>query len=233
MCWRVLAVEDDSIILKGISKYFSERGMVMSTCGTEEEAYELIDSQTFDLAILDIMLGEGVEHINDGFNICQWIHQETPELPVIILSGRVDNLSVEQGYDLGCHEYVPKPCSPPLLFRKAKAMIQLAKARETDGTKLCIHGVSIDLKSRRCSIGGTDVHLSKMQFDLLHYLMINAGTALTYEQLLAHVWDQSSTNEDPRTVRNHVSRLKKALGEKGDCIEAVVGVGYRFREEGE
>jgi len=232
MGWRILLAEDDSRVAEGISSYFGEHGMDVITCATKNEAYALIDTQAFDLAILDVMLGEGPEHANDGFYVCQRLHRQNIGLPVIIFTGtRIDDMSIDQGYDLGCHDYVTKPCDVSLLYRKARAMIQLARSKEICGAELSIHGIAINTDTRRCFVGGTEVHLTQKQFDLLHYLMVNPGKVLYYKSLLSQVWNYHSFNEDPRVVANHVSRMKKALGEKGKYIECVPGKGYRFREE--
>ena len=230
--WRILLAEDDSRVAEGISGYFGERGIEVITCATKDEAHALIDAQTYDLAILDVMLGEGPQHINDGFYLCKRIQRQNAGLPVILFTGaRTDDMSIDQGYDLGCHDYVTKPCPESLLYRKARAMIQLAKAKETSGTELSINGIAISTDARRCFVDGTEVHLTQKQFDLLHYLMVKAGTALSYKSLLSQVWNYHSFNDDPRVVANHISRMKKELGDKGRLIECVPGVGYRFQGE--
>jgi len=233
MGWRILLAEDDSRVVETISGYFGKRGVDIVTCATKDEADALIDAQTFDLAILDVMLGEGPEHTNDGFYLCDRLHKQNAGLPVITLTGtRKDIMSIDQGYDLGCSEYVLKPCDRSLLYRKARAMIQLARAKDAIGTELTLHGIAINTETRRCFIDGAEARLTQKQFDLLHYLMVNAGKVLSYKSLLSQIWNDHSFNVDPRVVTNHISRMKREkLGEKAKYIENVQGKGYRFREE--
>lgn len=229
---HVFLAEDDSRVVDGICSYFRKKNAEVVHCATKEEAYDLIEMQNFDVAILDIMLGEGPVHVNDGFYICERLHRQNPGLPVIIVSGRTDEMSMEHGYALGCHEYVPKPCSYPILYLKAKAMVQLAKAKEFNGNELNLCSITINTETRRCFIESEEKHLTQKQFDLLHYLMVNAGKVISRESLLSRGWDYHSFLEDNRVVDQHISRMKKTLGEKSKCIECIQGVGYRFNTEG-
>lgn len=225
----ILIVEDDSAIMEGIVEYFAEKGCRMLTASTKEEALFLCEEPAFDLAILDIRLGEGDAHYDDGFEVCDYLHRRYPHLPVIILSARDSERSIDRGYELGCHEYVPKPCKPWLLYRKAMAKIQLAGREMRQESTIALHGIFMDNENHICKIDGWEVHLTPISFKLLYYLMINAGRVVNHKQLFGLVYD-SYTDSDPRNVINWMKRLRDSIGEKAVFIESIASKGYRFKE---
>jgi len=227
---RVLLVEDHSDIREGIVEYFKEKGCRMLTAPDKEQAMHLCKDPTFDIAILDVMLGEGDAHYEDGFDVCAYLHKHFPHLPVIILSARNGERSIDRGYELGCHEYVPKPCAPWLLYRKAMAKIQLAKHEIQQESTIALHGIFINNEKHICKIDGRDAHLTPISFKLLYYLMINAGRVVSHKELLGLVYD-SYTDSDPRNVINWMKRLRDSIGEKAALIECIAGSGYRFKED--
>jgi DNA-binding response OmpR family regulator len=215
--------EDDSRFCQAVQEHFSSNGAEVVCCGSEAQARQLFEAQRFDLVLLDIMM----RRRDEGYDICQWIRERDETIPVIFVSARGDEMEQERGYNLGCHDYVVKPYSVRLLFLRAKSMIDHTRALQQKGSALSMYGIEIDDDHKTCTIDGQDVKLTPKQFKLLFTLMENSGNVLGREQLLTNVWDYGYIDDD-RVVDKHISKLKKALGEKGQYVQSVPGFGYRF-----
>jgi DNA-binding response OmpR family regulator len=125
---------------------------------------------------------------------------------------------------------VVKPYSVRLLFLRVKSMVDHMRALQQKGSARAMHGITMDDVHKTCTIDGRDVKLTPKQFKLLYTLMENAGYVLSREQLLTDVWDYGYIDDD-RVVDKHISKLKKALGEKAQFVQSVPGFGYRFAKE--
>jgi len=229
MAYRILMMEDEPQFRNEVTEYFGGEGMEVIGCGDGDEARRFFDAQRFDLVLLDIMIGS---QINEGYEICKWIRQRDREIPVIFCSARGDEMDQERGFELGCHDYVAKPYSVRLLYLRINNMIAHSQALRRSGNTLSLHGITIDNERKSASVDEQDIDLSPKQFQLLQALMENAGKVMSREQLLTQVWNYGS-DEDDRVVDRLIHRLKKALGDKAECIQTKKGYGYWFEKERE
>jgi len=223
MGYRVLMAEDDSRFCQAVQEYFAKNDAEVVCCAGEAEVWRLFEAQRFDLVLLDVMM----RRRDEGYDICRWIREREKNIPVIFVTARGDEMEQERGFSLGCHDYVVKPYSVRLLFLRVKSMIEHSQALRQKGSVQSMHGISIDDAHKICTINGQDIKLTPKQFRLLYTLMENAGYVLSREQLLTNVWDYGYIDDD-RVVDRHISRLKKALGEKAQYVQSVPGFGYRF-----
>jgi len=223
MDYRILMAEDDSRFCQAVSEHFTKNCTDVICCDGETEAKKIFEAQRFDLVLLDIMM----RRRDEGYDICRWIRERDKNIPVIFVTARGDEMEQERGYALGCHDYVVKPYSVRLLFLRAKSMIDHTRALQQRGSVRSLHGIEIDDEHKTCTVDGQDVKLTPKQFKLLYTLMENAGYVLSREQLLTDVWDYGYIDDD-RVVDKHISKLKRALGEKAKYVQSVPGFGYRF-----
>jgi len=222
-------MEDEPQFMSEVTEYFRGEGMEVVGCVNGEQARRLFAQQRFDLVLLDIMIGSD---FNQGFRVCQWIHQKDRSVPVIFCSARKDEMDQERGYEFGCHDYVTKPYSVKLLHLKIKNMITHTETLRRSGNTLSLQGITIDDERKTVSVDGRAVHLTPRQFELLQALMENAGRTMSREQLLTQVWNYGLT-DDERIVDRHILKLRKALGDRSEeYIRTMHGYGYCFVKEG-
>lgn len=185
-----------------------------------KEALDIFNSdQSIDLIILDIMMPE-----LDGWSVCRQIRKSS-RVPVIMLTARSDESDELFGFDLGADEYITKPFSPMILVARVQALLRRSGNAEYS-TKL-FDGLEINEIGRDVYIDGVKLDLSPKEFELLVFLADNKGIALSRDQILNSVWDYDYFG-DARTVDTHIKKLRLKLGDKGDFIQTVRGLGYKF-----
>ena len=182
-----------------------------------------IENQTIDLAILDVMLPD-----TDGFTILQKI-REKYFFPVIMLTARSEERDELQGFSLGVDEYISKPFSPKILVARVGALL-----RRTHGTNvedvISVGGIQIDKAAHQVKVDGKEIELSYKEFELLAYFAENQGIALSREKILNNVWNYDYFG-DARTIDTHVKKLRSKLGDQGNYIKTIWGMGYKFEVE--
>lgn len=192
---------------------------------TGKEALVVFEEEEVDLVILDIMLPE-----LDGWSVCRRI-RKTSEVPIIMLTARVDEDDTLLGFELGADDYVTKPYSPPILLARAKRLLESRKVTkqllENEDDTLSIHGIHVHFPSRTVTVDRTDINLTHTEFEILAYFMKNQGIVLTREQLISRIWGYEFAGDD-RTVNSHIRNLRNKLGEKAKYITTVVRTGYKF-----
>lgn len=207
------------MLLEILCDYFRAKGD--SPIGAENgaRALELLEQQTVDAMLLDIMMPE-----LDGFSVCRAVRKES-SVPIIFLTALSEEDDKLRGYELGADDYVTKPYSMAVLYAKTKALIARSRGLMCTGGILSVGGVILNLNTHRAVIGGRDVELPNREFLLLRCFMENKNQVLSREQLLRKVWGYDYEG-DERTVDTHVKKLRA----KGVNIETLIRVGYRFRE---
>ena len=185
---------------------------------------ELCLKNEYDLVIMDIMMPE-----LDGFSAVKEIKKTKPDLPFIMLSALGEEFDRIHGFDVGVDDYVIKPFSCKELMMRIHAILKRTQARGAGNEVFRLEGLSIDFAARTVSIDGNRITLSPKEYDLLVYLVRNAGVALTREQLLSTVWGYDFYGDD-RTLDTHVKLLRKDLGDYAKYIVTLRGVGYRFEK---
>ena len=220
---RVLIVEDDPALLRGLRDNFAARGYRVSTAADGEAGLQAALDKDPDLILLDIML-PGV----NGFEICRTVRERELDVPIIMLTAKGQEEDIVRGLDLGADDYVTKPFSIQELLARARAFLrrQAAGAQEHYRFGDC----RLDLVSRRLSRNGREVELTPKEFGLLEYLAGNGGRALTRDQILQAVWG-SGVLVTTRSVDRCVSTLRSKVEPDPrypTYIQTVRAIGYRF-----
>ena len=221
---KILIVDDEDKIRNMIRKYAIHEGFITAEAENGAIAVELCLKNEYDLVIMDIMMPE-----LDGFSAVKEIKKTKPDLPFIMLSALGEEFDRIHGFDVGVDDYVIKPFSCKELMMRIHAILKRTQARGAGNEVFRLEGLSIDFAARTVSIDGNRITLSPKEYDLLVYLVRNAGVALTREQLLSTVWGYDFYGDD-RTLDTHVKLLRKDLGDYAKYIVTLRGVGYRFEK---
>ncbi|HAB61616.1 MAG TPA: DNA-binding response regulator, partial [Lachnospiraceae bacterium] len=176
------------------------------------------DLKNIALIILDVMMPK-----MDGWQVCREIRQYS-KVPIIMLTAKSDEKDELLGFELGVDEYISKPFSPKILVARVEAILRRANVVED---VLSVGGISLDLEAHQVKIDGESVELSYKEFELLTYFVKNKGVALSREKILNNVWNYDYFG-DARTIDTHVKKLRSKLGDKGDYIKTIWGMGYKL-----
>ena len=219
MTHRILIVEDDAAIARGLELNLQLEGFETLTAHDGRRAIELL-GERLDLIILDIML----PHLN-GYEIVARLRKRSDDVPVILLSAKTDEEAIVRGLELGADDYVTKPFRIAELLARVKANLR----RRTPSTTARFSDVVVDFDQRTARRGEAVVELTPREFDVLELLWEREGRALTRETILQQVWGHGYFGTD-RTVDNFINRLRQKLDEPSDPrhFKTVRGVGYRF-----
>lgn len=218
---KILIVDDEENIREVIKEYSILEGYEVKEADSGVKALELLNSEKFDLMILDIMMP-----IMDGFTLLNSIPKEK-RIPTIILSARDDEIDKLEGFDRGIDDYLCKPFSPRELMARVKAILKRTKGNVDSYSydKLVVnfleHTVKIDDK---------EINVTPKEFLILKYFIHNKRIAISREQLLNKIWGYDFYGDD-RTVDTHIKMLRNNLGRYRDLIVTVRGIGYKFDDE--
>ena len=228
MSKRVLVVDDEKLIVKGIRFSLEQDGMEVDAAYDGEEALKLIRENTYDIILLDIMLPK-----YDGFEVCQQI-REFSDVPVIMLTANGDDMDKILGLEYGADDYITKPFNILEVKARIKAIMRRTGKKNGNGKnpKTISKGdMRIDCESRRVTIGEKEVNLTAKEFDLLELLAMNPNKVYSRENLLNIVWGYEYPG-DARTVDVHIRRLREKVEANPSDPKYVYtkwGVGYYFR----
>src|SRR4029078_10895016 len=226
---RILTVEDDAAIRRGIVDGLSFAGYEVIEAANGHDGSKAAVSRAYDLLLLDMVLPG-----KSGLEILREVRNARPTLPVIILSAQGEERDRVSGLKQGADDYVVKPFSVDELLARVEAVLRRSPARPTDVNELSIAGGCIDFA--RCEVrfedGGRE-ELSERERELLRYLACHAGRAISREELLANVWQIDARGVETRTIDMHVARLREKLrdsGGDGKVLVTVRGKGYMLGE---
>ncbi len=215
---KILVVDDESRMRKLVKDFLVKQNYEVMEAGDGSEALDIFfENQDIALIILDVMMPR-----MDGWQVCREVRNYS-KVPIIMLTARTDEL---QGFQLGVDEYIAKPFSPKILVARVEAILRRTNQLTEDEVLSC-GGISIDQAAHVVTIDGKTVDLSFKEFELLTYFMENKGIALSRERILNSVWNYDYFG-DARTIDTHVKKLRSKLGEKGDLIKTVWGMGYKL-----
>ena len=219
----IIIVEDDENIREMES--YALRNSGYDVCGVSggKELNEKLSQMTPELILLDIMLpGE------DGLSILKRLRstEKTRRVPIILVTAKTTELDKVRGLDMGADDYISKPFGIMELVSRVKALLRRTGHEDQ---VLLFGGVRLDERSRRVSVSGRDVELTFKEFELLRYLLVNAGQVMGRDKILSDVWGFDYEGES-RTVDMHIKTLRQKLGDAGTLIKTVRSVGYMIGE---
>lgn len=218
---KILVVDDESRMRKLVKDFLTKSGYVVVEAGDGSEALDIFFShKDIGLVILDIMMPT-----LNGWQVCREI-REYSEVPIIMLTAKSDERDELQGFELGVDEYISKPFSPKILVARVEAILRRS-GRSEENASLSACGIELNKDAHQVTIDGEAVDLSYKEFELLAYFMENEGTALSREKILNHVWNYDYFG-DARTIDTNVKKLRSKMGEKGNTIKTIWGMGYKF-----
>ena len=225
---RILAVDDDPQTLRQVRDVLSRAGYEPIVTADPHEAVRLMESERPQLVLLDLVFPD-----TDGIELMQDI-LDISEVPVIFLTAYGRDLNIERAFNQGAADYMAKPFSPTELTARIRAALrkQVGPDHDEPTEPFEMGNLSIDYSRRRIQVDGLEVHLTPIEYDLLRALSMNAGRALSHEQLLRRVWNVTTAG-DPQVVRTHIRRLRRKLGDEADNPTYILtepGVGYRMAE---
>lgn len=218
---KVLMVDDESRMRKLVSDFLTRKGYIVIEAGDGEEALDrFYADKDISLVILDVMMPK-----MNGWDVCREIRKNS-KVPIIMLTAKSDESSELNGFECGADEYIAKPFSPKILTARVDALIR--RSYSIDSSEVIdVGGIIIDKAAHIVKIDGQEIDLSFKEFELLTYFVDNKGLALSREKILNNVWNYDYFG-DARTIDTHVKKLRKKLGDKGDYIKTIWGMGYKF-----
>ncbi len=218
---KILVADDESRMRKLIYDFLSKKGYKIIEAADGAEAMEkFYADKDIALVITDVMMPK-----MDGWEVLKEI-RENSEVPVIMLTAKGEERDELQGFELGADEYISKPFSPRILVARVEALLRRSEGTERQ-ERIEINGIVLDEAAHSLTIDGENVELSFKEFELLQYFMNNKGIALSREKILNNVWNYDYFG-DARTIDTHVKKLRSKMGEKGECIKTIWGMGYKF-----
>ncbi len=221
---KILVVDDESRMRKLVRDFLVKKDFDVVEAADGAEAVDIFfDQKDIALVILDVMMPK-----MDGWEVCREIRAYS-NVPIIMLTAKGDERDELLGFDLGVDEYISKPFSPKILVARVEAILRRTNGFSSDDV-ISAGGIEINKAAHEVTIEGSPVELSFKEFELLTYFMENQGIALSREKILNSVWNYDYFG-DARTIDTHVKKLRSKLGDKGDYIHTIWGMGYKFEVE--
>ncbi|MGN0481681.1 MAG: response regulator transcription factor [Lachnospiraceae bacterium] len=218
---KILVVDDETRMRKLVKDFLVKKDyIVLEACDGEEAIDIFYADKDISLILLDVMMPK-----MDGWDVCREIRKNS-KVPIIMLTAKSEERDELKGFELGVDEYITKPFSPKILTARVDAIVR--RTYSIDSNEIINYaGIEIDKAAHIVRVDGKEVELSYKEFELLTYFFENKGIALSRENILNNVWNYDYFG-DARTIDTHVKKLRKKLGEKGDLIRTIWGMGYKF-----
>lgn len=218
---KILVVDDESRMRKLVKDFLTKKYFQVLEAGNGEEAMDIFyEEKDIALIILDVMMPK-----MDGWEVCREIRKNS-KVPIIMLTARSDERDELLGFDLGVDEYISKPFSPKILVARVEAILRRTGQNNPEDV-ISAGGIVIDKAAHLATVDGKPMELSFKEFELLTYFLENQGIALSREKILNSVWNYDYFG-DARTIDTHVKKLRSKMGDKGEYIKTVWGMGYKF-----
>lgn len=214
---KILLVENNEMIVKGLVYSLSKEGFETNIAYNAQEAESKIESNVYDIIILDVMLPDG-----NGFELCKHI-KENKDIPIIFLTAKDDEKDVVNGFNLGADDYVIKPFRTMELISR---IYNVLRRYNKDKNVIEIGQVRIDLEANRVYVDNKEVEFTALEYKILVLLYTNAGKTVTREKILDKIWDVAGNFVNDNTLTVYVKRIRDKLG-KSDVIKTIKGIGYR------
>jgi two-component system KDP operon response regulator KdpE len=222
---NILIVEDDPNIRKLVRVNLAKRGYTVSEAADSHQAMARFQEEPVDLVLLDLVL-PGLS----GVDVCAWIRARS-DVPIIILSARLEEDLKVAALDAGADDYVTKPFGQEELLARVRAFLRRSyvSAKITD-TKVQIGELRIDLEARRVFVGENDVHLTRTEYAILAELANHLDAIVTHDELIVRIWGPEYRGSN-HYLHNYLGRLRKKLGEYSELLETVPGMGYNLHSK--
>ena len=221
---KILVVDDESRMRKLVRDFLVKSDYQVVEAADGAEALDIFyEQKDIALIILDVMMPK-----LDGWEVCKEI-REYSKVPIIMLTAKGEERDELNGFSLGVDEYISKPFSPKILVARVEALLRRSNVI-SDEDKIEAGGIVLDKAAHIVTIDGKSIDLSFKEFELLSYFMENQSLALSREKILNHVWNYDYFG-DARTIDTHVKKLRSKMGDKGDYIKTIWGMGYKFETE--
>ena len=218
---KILVVDDESRMRKLVKDFLTRAGYQVLEAQDGEEAVDTFYStKGINLLVLDVMMPK-----MDGWEVVKEI-RKVSKVPIIMLTAKDQEQDELLGFELGVDEYISKPFSPKILVARVEAILRRTGQGNTEDT-LSAGGIVIDKAAHIATVDGKTMDLSFKEFELLTYFLENQGIALSREKILNSVWNYDYFG-DARTIDTHVKKLRSKMGDKGEYIKTVWGMGYKF-----
>ena len=220
---KILVVDDESRMRKLVKDFLAKKEYEVIEAEDGAQAVDIFfANKDISLVILDVMMPK-----MDGFAVCREIRAHS-KVPIIMLTARGDERDELQGFELGVDEYISKPFSPKILVARVEAILRRICQSDKEEI-LSVGGIEVNKSAHMVKINGRDIDLSFKEFELLVYFMENEGIALSREKILNNVWNYDYFG-DARTIDTHVKKLRSKMGDKGEMIKTIWGMGYKLEE---
>lgn len=218
---KILVVDDESRMRKLVKDFLIKNGYkVVEAADGEEAVDKFMADKDIALIIMDVMMPK-----LDGYEAATEI-RKISDIPIIMLTAKSDEKDELKGFEIGVDEYITKPFSPKILVARVGAVLK--RSNLVDGEKnLNVGGIEMDISAHQVKVDGELIELSFKEFELLNYFLVNQGVALSREKILNNVWNYDYFG-DARTIDTHVKKLRSKLGDKGEYIKTIWGMGYKF-----
>lgn len=219
--FKILVVDDESRMRKIVKDFLTKRDYEVLEAADGEQALDIFyEEKNIALIILDVMMPK-----MDGCQVCREIRKES-KVPIIMLTAKAEEQDELLGFELGVDEYISKPFSLKILVARVEAILR--RTNQLDRKEiLSAGGIVIDKAAHQVTLDGKQVELSYKEFELLSYFLENQGIALSREKILNNVWNYDYFG-DARTIDTHVKKLRSKMGDKGEMIKTIWGMGYKF-----
>ena len=218
---KILVVDDESRMRKLVKDFLVKSGFAVIEAADGEEAVDVfMSTKDIELVILDVMMPK-----LDGYQVAEEIRKMS-KVPIIMLTAKSDERDELKGFSLGVDEYITKPFSPKILVARVEAVLRRTNAEKGQDT-ISVGGIVMDIAAHIVYVDEESIDLSYKEFELLNYFLVNQGVALSREKILNNVWNYDYFG-DARTIDTHVKKLRSKLGEKGEYIKTIWGMGYKF-----
>ncbi|WP_044914622.1 response regulator transcription factor [Butyrivibrio sp. WCE2006] len=218
---KILVVDDESRMRKLVRDFLVKNNFEVIEAEDGQKAVDIFfEEKDIALIILDVMMPK-----MDGWQVCREI-REYSKVPIIMLTAKTEERDELQGFELGVDEYIGKPFSPKILVARVEAILRRT-AQGSSEDIIEAGGIVINKAAHNVTIDGKEIELSFKEFELLTYFIENKGLALSREKILNNVWNYDYFG-DARTIDTHVKKLRGKMGDKGDLIKTIWGMGYKF-----
>lgn len=220
---KILVVDDEIRMRKLLKDFLIKNEFAVLEAGDGEEALEVFfNNKEISLIILDVMMPK-----MDGYEVLKTIRKYS-QVPIIMLTAKSEERDELLGFKLGVDEYITKPFSPKILVARVDAILRRSQSNQSDIVEL--GGIKMDKSAHQVFVDDEPIELSYKEFELLAYFLDNRGIALSREKILNNVWNYDYFG-DARTIDTHVKKLRSKMGDKGEYIKTIWGMGYKFESE--